>query len=487
MISLGVGLASRVVLAVKAAARYVLTTPILLESFSNVTDWAASAGATLTGEGDDIAMTADGTQAPVMTKTNLGIFDKATDLGVIATLVDLGDDPEYQTCTSIDTRLGSAGTYRGATGVTNPSLSDINLGKAWASFDISDIPFHPSGLAQVDLQMKSNNTAPRCETVKLDRVYRLAQGRPTILMNFDNAYNGIYNIAFPIMSERNFKGSCFVGGDGPGGDVIGGDFHMTVEMLQALYAAGWDICPNGTATDDPMTDHASVADAVADIDSVKAWLISKGFHRGLECFCYPNGSARVAGDEKQVAAVTSDGSNIVVMASTSGIEVGYKAAGALVPRSPATTVVSVDSATQLTLSAAIPSGTSAMSFTDTSGPFHTGKLQAGLKAAGYKFGRLTANGTRFTRFGLGDQGLVFPTYSWNTFSDLDALKVRLDAVEKRGHTISIFAHNVSDTDVLPATFESFMDEVKTRVDENRFDVLTMSQFIARDGNARPPD
>jgi hypothetical protein len=127
-----------------------------------------------------------------------------------------------------------------------------------------------------------------------------------------------------------------------------------------------------------------------------------------------------------------------------------------------------------------------MSFTDTSGPFHTGKVQAALKAAGFKFGRTTTNGSRFTRFGLGDMGLVFPVYSLNAFADLAALQTRLDAVEKRGQTLCLFAHNISDTDVLPATFNSFADEIGARVAANRFDVLTLSQFIARDYKAFAP-
>jgi peptidoglycan/xylan/chitin deacetylase (PgdA/CDA1 family) len=427
----------------------------------------------------------DGTNAGLATKTNVGSVDKA-DMGVQAILLNLGNDPEYQNVTAADTRIGVGGTYRGASGVTNPTISDVNVGKFWSSFDISDLSGHPSGVSQIDLRLQNTSSAPKAEVTSVERWYRNAIGRPTILLTFDNAYLGVYQSVLPKLKSLGLKASCFVAGDGPSGDVLGGDFHMTVAMLKELYDAGWDICPNGTSTDNPMSSATDAAAAVADIETIKTWLSDRGFRRGLDCFCYPNGVARVAGNKVQVAAVTADGSNVVTMASTTGITVGREVAGPTVPAVPDTTVLAVTDATHLTLSANIPAGTTPMSFTDTSGPFHTGKLQAALKAAGYKFGRLTANGTRYTRMGLGDMGLVFPVYSLNSFADLAAFQTRLDAVEKRGHTICLFAHNVSDTDVLPATFNAFADEIATRVNANRFDMLTMSQFIARDGKAFAP-
>jgi hypothetical protein len=473
--------------------RYVLPTPILLESFDNSADFTAGGGATLSedtttkvqGTGA-LAIEADGTQAPSANKTNIANLD-VDSLGVIAYNQNLGMDPEYQTATYVDMRLGVGGTYVGAAGITRPAIDDSDLGSNWNSFNISDINASlPSGVQQIDLTVQHANAAPFCEKSRNDALYANASGRPTVLLTFDNAYKGVIDNAFPKLQSLNLKASCFVGSDQPGGDVIGGSFHMTVQDLYTLYGAGWDICPNGTAMDTSMTDHASVAEAIADIDGVKAWLTGLGFTRGLDAFCYPNGSARVPGTRVQVASVAADGSAVVIVADTTGITAGMKVAGKTVPQSPVTTVVSVDSGTQLTLSAAIPAGTTPMSFTDTSGPFHTGKLQAALKAAGYKFGRLTANGSRFTRFGLGDMGLMFPVYSLGTLNDRAGLSTRLDAVSKRGQTICLFAHNISDTDIPVATFNDMADELGERVAANEFDVLTLSEFLARDGNATPP-
>jgi peptidoglycan/xylan/chitin deacetylase (PgdA/CDA1 family) len=485
----------RIFQAAAEIVRYVLSTPVLLESFDNAADFTAGSGATLSNDTEtkvqgtgSLAIEADGTQAPSATKTNIATAD-VDSLGVIAYNQNLGDDPEYQTATYVDMRLGVGGTYVGAVGITRPPISDINLGSYWSSFDISDINGSlPSGTQQIDLTVQHASSAPYCETSKIDGLYANAAGRPTLLITFDNAYKGIIDNVFPKLQALGLKASCFVGGDGVGGDVIGGDYHMTVDDLHTLYNAGWDICPNGTAADGPMTDYSTVAEAIADINGVKDWLTNQGFTRGLDAFCYPNGLARVAGDQVQVAAVTSDGSAVVTMSDTTGITAGRKVAGHLVPRSPATTVVSVDSATQLTLSASIAAGTSAMSFTDTSGPFHTGKLQVALKEAGYKFGRLTANGSRFTRFGLGDQGLLFPVYSLNTLDDADGVATRLDAVQKRGQTVCFFAHNISTNpgDITPDNFNAMADEIASRVAANKLDVLTLSEFLARDGNALPP-
>jgi hypothetical protein len=449
----------------KAARRYILPRPVPFD---------------VTG----LVAVGDGTNAGLATKTNVGSVDK-NDMGVQAIVLNLGQDPEYQDVTAADTRIGVGGTYRGASGVTNPTISDINTGLFASSFDITDLSGHPSGVSQIDLRLQNTSSAPKAEVTSVERWYRNAKGRPTILLTFDNAYLGVWQTAWPKLASLGMKASCFVGGDGPLQDVIGGDFHMTVPMLKDLYNAGWDICPNGTGSDDPISDFANVNELLADLETTKAWLASHGFLRGHDCLCYPNGVARVAGTKVQVAAATGNGTNVVTMASTAGITVGMEIASVLAPAASAATVQQV-SAGSITASAIISAGTAPMSFTDTSGPFHTGKVQAALKAAGFKFGRTTTNGSRFTRFGLGDMGLVFPVYSLNAFADLAALQTRLDAVEKRGQTLCLFAHNISDTDVLPATFNSFADEIGARVAANRFDVLTLSQFIARDYKAFAP-
>lgn len=427
----------------------------------------------------------DGTNAGLVTKTNVGSVDKL-DMGVQAVVLDLGQDPEYQDVTAPDTRIGVGGTYRGSSGVTNPTISDVNTGRYPHSFDISDLSGHPSGVSQIDLRLQNTSGAPKAEVTSVERWYRNAAGRPTVLLTFDNAYLGVYQNVFPKLAALGMQASCFVSGDQE--DVIGGSTHMTVAQLKELYDAGWDVCPNGTPTDDPLSNLADMSAVLAGLEQVKSWLATNGFMRGHDCTCYPNGVARVAGNKVQVAAVTSNGTNTVTMTSTTGISAGRKAAGPLVPAVPPVTVLSVVNSTTLTLSASIPAGTSPMSFTDTSGPFHTGKVQAALKAAGFRFARTTANGSRYTRFGLGDQGLVFPVYSLGSFANLAAFQTRLDAVEKRGQTLCLFDHNINDDpgNTSTATFNSYMDELKTRVDGNRFDVLTLSQFLARDGKAFAP-
>jgi hypothetical protein len=472
-----------------AGAHYTLPTPVLIESFDNAAQWTAGGGATLSNEAGGLVIAADGTQAPQATKTNVATFDKA-DGGVLAWRQNHGDDPEYQTCTSVDIRPGVAGTYRGASAVSNPAVSDNNLGDNWQSYNINDISGHPTGVSQVDFRVQIADAAPRADRPRIDMLYRNAAGRPTVLWVFDNAYIGVYNVAFPKFQSLGLKGTLFV--SGLVADVVGPPDHLTLAQIKEMYAAGWDVCPNGSSDDAPMNDHASVAEAIADIDSVKAWLISEGMTRGMDCMVYPNGVSRVAGTKVQVAAVTSNGTPVVTMASTANVLAGYKGAGVLVPRSPITTVQSVDNATTLTMSAAIPAGTSAMSFTDTSGPFHTGKLQAALKAAGYKWGRLTANGQRYTRFGLGDQGLLFPAYNIGptAFPSLATLQTRLNTIVSRGHTICFYTHNIapgaSGIHMDTTMFESFADEMATRVAANTMDVLTLSQFMARDGSASPP-
>lgn len=473
-----------------------LPKPVLLESFDAVAQFTGSGGATLAqdpvnkvqGTGA-VSITADGTQAAVATKLNVANTDPAT-LGVIAVYTDNGNDPEYQTTTSVDVRLGRGGTYYGLSGVTNPSISDLNLGGFWNSYNVTDAgSLSTKGPGQLDLRVTQNNTAPRCGTTRVDAMYANASGIPTIVWTFDDLMIGQYNVAFPLWRSLGLKGTLYLA---PSFLASGPPSHLTMAQVQEMYAAGWDMGCDGTWDDSNMTDHATVVDAVADINNIRQFLIDNGMPRAQDHMCYPFGACRVPGTKVQIAGVTSDGTNVVTVASTGGIVNGMRAAGILVPRSPAITVVNINSATQVTLSAAIPAGTSDMSFTNTSGEFHTGKLPAALRTAGFKTGRLTATGQRFTRFGLADQGLIFPGNSTNStsFPNLAAFQARIDLIEKRGQTLMFYSHDIfpggTGLHTDQGLFTQFSNELASRVAAGRIQVLTISELWARDGNATPP-
>lgn len=473
-----------------------LPSPALLESFDAAEQFTASGGATLTQDtvnkvqgAGSLLITADGTQPAIATKFNVANTDPVA-LEVIAVYTDNGNDPEYQTTTSVDVRLGRGGTYYGLTGVSNPSISDLNLGGFWNSYNVTDAgSLGTKGIGQIDLRITQNNTAPRCGTTRVDALYTNAAGIPTVVWTFDDLMIGQYNVAFPLWQSLGLKGTLYVA---PSFLASGPPSHLTLPQVQEMYAAGWDMGCDGTWDDSNMTAHATAADAISDISNVRQFLIDNGMPRAQDHLCYPFGACRVPGTKVQISGVTSDGTNVITVASTSGIVNGMRAAGILVPRSPATTVVSINNATQVTLSAAIPPGTSDMSFTDTSGEFHTGKLPAALRVAGFKTGRLTVTGQRFTRFGFADQGLIFPSNSTNStsFPNLAAFQARIDLIEKRGQTIMFYSHDIfpggSGLHTDQNLFTQFSNELAFRAAAGRIQVLTISELWARDGNATPP-
>lgn len=104
-----------------------------------------------------------------------------------------------------------------------------------------------------------------------------------VLLTFDDGYDDVYTDAYPYMAAKGLKGTAYIPGS-----LIGGTGFMTVEQLTTLYAAGWAIS-NHTFTHSNMGAY-SQAQAYAEIEAGRQWLINNGFPRAADHVCYPNGA-----------------------------------------------------------------------------------------------------------------------------------------------------------------------------------------------------
>lgn len=482
------------VLAAAKSYQVVLSAPILIEAFDATTGIAASAGGVITADmvnkvqgAASLSLVGTGTANAKAVKADIGTFDFGP-LNVMATYLDLGQDAELQSVVEARIIFSRTGTGYYVTNVTGPDVlyltpATLFTGGYWQSFNISEVPLLGgigSGVNGVSVTEFTN--IPHAAPTKFDSMLGNAGGRPSIVLGFDDIKDTQYSVAYPMLKARNMAASVHV----VLGNV-GAANRLTLAQLQELYANGWDMCLNGSADDGQMTGKASVAAAITEMQTISTYLAANGMPRGNEHICYPNGAYQTPGTKVLVAAVTSTGTGVVTMASTAGILAGMEVRGYQVPAG--TTVTSNDSGTQLTLNHNVPAQTVPMSFTTTSGAFHTMKLPIALAAAGIKTARTTlARGSIYTRMGFAGRGLTMPGNAASSLT-LPQLTALVDEAILRGNTLEFYIHGVSDgggIDTGVANFTGLLDYIQGKRDAGLLDVVTKSELWGRDGGATVP-
>lgn len=478
------------------AIHVVFAPPILLEAFTSTSGVTASGNAVLSTEATGQApgfsrlkVTGTGTASPGFEKTNIGTFDPAT-FGTIAELVDVGFDPVYTATNSIRLNFTRSGT-------SYPTAADYPLnplyttpspqfyGTMWSSRHVSELgTLSTIGSGQLGIVQQSgtSSNSNAYTNVGFHGLLAKAGGRPTIIIGFDDTAVTQYTVAYPYMAARGLKGCIAVV---PG--YMDQSGRMTSAMMQELYNAGWDANLNST-DDGPFTGKGTVQAALDDLAACKTYCQNKGWTRGNDFFVYPNGSYQVSPTRPLISSVTTNGTTTATMGSTSGIVAGMHMGGFNVPTG--TTVVSVDSATQVTLSNAVPAATKPANFVDLTSPFSYTKLPLAFKAAGYKIGRTTQNrGGFLSRFGITDRGGVLAPGNGVSGSTLDASKTLIDNAILRGETLEFYIHGINaqggiNTD--EAKFYGLIDYITEKRDAGLLDVLTKSEVWARDGGSSVP-
>jgi peptidoglycan/xylan/chitin deacetylase (PgdA/CDA1 family) len=416
----------------------------------------------------------------------IGSVDPAT-LGVIVSLHNNGWDPEYMCTSQQGSLLGKGGSYYTQASVTTRAVSDLSLGWQTTAYDVSEVSTLVPGAAALGVRISNSAAAPYAGIITNDAVVAKAGGMPTVVLTFDDCYIEVRTIAYPMMAALGMVGTVYVA---PG--YLGTAGHMTLSDLQFLAAQGWDMQCNGTMNDGNMTLEADMESAINGtngVNVVKNYVISNGLNSNPQHMCYPFGAVRAAGNRVQIASVVSDGSTTVTWGSGEDATtwVGRKFASSAIA-SPGLTVVSggVGSAV---LSGTVPAFTRPASFTDTSGPFHTGKLTTRLKSEGYKSGRLTNSGVWHTRWlGGGDRALAFPSLSGSA-ATAASLQPQVDQAVLRGSMSHHYFHTFdtgSGLSMLSTEFQLFLNSLASMRSAGTIDILTMAQWWARDGNSTLP-
>jgi peptidoglycan/xylan/chitin deacetylase (PgdA/CDA1 family) len=109
-----------------------------------------------------------------------------------------------------------------------------------------------------------------------------ADNAPRIVLVFDDGEPTVYQNAFPVMEQYGLTGVSYVNGS-----LIGDEWHMTVEQLQELQTAGWDI-GNHTYSHLNLIGK-TVAEIQEDIQDNIDWLQTNGFNAALH-FALPGGT-----------------------------------------------------------------------------------------------------------------------------------------------------------------------------------------------------
>ncbi len=344
---------------------------------------------------------------------------------------------------------------------------------------------------QLTIKIKNSSAAPYSSYTGWGKLLKMAQGVPTIVLTFDDGGKGPWD-QLAYTQAKGIKGTIFYPWE-----YEGRRDKLTVDQLRDLKDAGWDIELNGTGNDGSMTNRKSAKEATQHLVSGRQWLAENGLNDYARFFAYPNGNY-----DKYVRPVTKKGvqgaigSPVVEMSSVSGIKVGMVAEARTFPKG--TRVVSVDSENNtVTLDNAsldvgrggetVTKPNSYMSFFDDSGEFYTGKLQAELKKEGFKVGRTTRPNTIYSRYCVGDYGLVAPARG-STIKSGDDPVARVESwiedPQKAGTTTLIYLHNVTGSqdgiNTSVATYQMWIDKLAQARDEGKIQILTMQEWYERD-------
>jgi hypothetical protein len=137
---------------------------------------------------------------------------------------------------------------------------------------------------------------------------------PVAVIFFDDAYDSVYDNAFPILKAAGVKGVV-----GAISSLVGNAGFMTVAELLEVQAAGWDVVNHTWAnTDFNDTGTPSYPSLITDenltyynLQQSKQWMLDNGLISGIDFMVWPHNagdtSARSAGDISEQFCVAARG------------------------------------------------------------------------------------------------------------------------------------------------------------------------------------
>lgn len=465
-----------------------LPTAFMLLQFDDAGTWTASGGAAITSDTTNklsgtasMALEGNGVSGnnPIATKTSAFTGDPST-FDVIA-WAEYYDN--YPHASAVFPQFGRGGTYVGLQN-NNEALGNYP-GWIWRAVHVSEIAGLQTGSAATDVRMRITQNAPYNNRIKFDSMIRNAKGRPSVIFSFDDNENTMYTFAKPLMDTYGIKGTAFVAPGGASG--VGVSDSLTEAQLGILYNAGWDLACNGGYDDTVyLTSWSDPTAAVTSLNTVRQWLVDRGWTRAKDHLCYNNGYFNASSNGQgspptpvQIAALTGNGTTTVTFGAAVTVQNGWTVHGNGIPLN--TTIVSGGGTgvTSVVLSNAVPAQTKAAAVIDETHPFYMGKLQAALASAGYKTGRTTLGGNIYNRFGFGDQALVLPGTGVSGFTYAQ-MKARVDEALLRGTTVYFYMHRITSAgggiNISEADFTSLINYVGGLKNSGLIDTPTISEF-----------
>jgi len=469
--------------------------PVLVDGYDDMTDRSttnasAAVVAPLVQGAGAIQMGGNGVNnSAFVSKNTRTAYDLAT-VGNVAVLIDFGtvgdallQDTNYigvgLAVSAAGTGTGSSGTIIDGTLSNNPA-TQFMTGRRWYSQSTDEYQApQPTGVGISSVRVGWNVPSAFAGKVKVDAQVRNSGGMATIIMSNDDGYIEQYTTFWPAWRDRGLGCTFFPAKNNiTAADSGNTPNWMKTAMLQEMYATGLADIGVDPPDDAPLTGDASIAAALAHADAGRQWVLQNGWTRAKDHLCYPNGSCDIS-TRKLVTDFTANGTAVVTMASTTGLAAGQDVAGLNVPIAAGYKIVSVDSATQVTLNQTIASGTYRVNCAITSAPFFGAKLPQALAGAGWLSARTTYPKIIHDRFGItSDEALTLTAQSMSSQTFADTKKY-VDLTVKRGGTLYLYGHRYTNTGGLnyaPSDLLLLADYLKSLSDQGAIWVPTISQW-----------
>lgn len=473
----------------------VYAAPILVEAFDSTANLRvgngtmANAAPVVQGSGS-VELTGNGANNSVNVFRNTGqMLDLAT-VGTISMALDFGSDSLLQdgdyggpglnvATTTAAYDQGSGGSAIDASTGSNPITANM-VGRRWMSYSIAEFNNLPApGYAVPSARIGWKPSTAYAGKVKCDALVRNSGGRATIVLSADDGIVSQYSTLYPAFRDRGLSFTLFPARDNIAkGDAGTSAGFMTTAMLNEMYLSGLVDIGVDPYDDAPLTGDTDIAAALLHADVSRQWVLSKGWTRAANHMCYPNGSSDLS-NRKTITDFTATGTAVITMASTTGLTAGMDVAGLGVPIASGVKIVSVDSATQITLNQNLAAGTYRVNCAVTTTPFFGAKLPQALTGAGWLTGRTTSPKLVADRFGItSDEAMTLTSQSMSnqTFADT---KKYIDLAVKRGCMLYLYGHGWTATGGLnysPSELILLADYLKSLKDQGLIDVSTISQW-----------
>ena len=263
----------------------------------------------------------------------------------------------------------------------------------WTTFDTTeDLLFAALGTITQIRFISNNQMAPYISDMTISKVSINDNNKATFGFTYNEAHNTIATIAKAQLDLVNIKGTVFIPTSGASGLAV--NDRLTNTQIENLVSSKWGINISATSNNTPLTGKASLSAAISEYlkSQYEANVNYSLLAEQTRYISYPEGNAWVVGNITQIAAATSNGSNIINLDTPSTVVNGSRYYGSNVPDGTIVTTGGVNVST-ITLSKSIPAQTKAAAIVDLTSQFSISGITDGLKKLGVKAGRLEQGGS----------------------------------------------------------------------------------------------